>query len=406
VIVPFHGTAAEADAVLAQLGGLRLRDGDELIVADNTAGQVAVDRACGGPVTAFACEVEGSAYAARNEGAEHSRSPWLLFVDADCRLPEDLLDAYFARPPGPRAGAVAGQVLGAPGQPGIVPSYIRSRRHLDQEVLRGHVFRPMAVTANLLVRREAWAELGGFAEMTRSGADSEFCWRLQDAGWELEYAAEAGVLHEHRANLPALLRQTRRDGAGGRWLATRYAGYPARHGWGSFGRAALGALAWPLLGQPRRGLFKALDGVWSLAFNVGTLDDNAPARRLLPASTVVVLDEFPAAADARLSALTAEGGPVRVEARRRPTRMAWRETRGLAANIWEDEGVLTRIRSSLGLRLTGGGGAPAELAAPARRLRTMPRGGQLLAEESMLAVAEELRLLAGRPDIPVEPLGG
>ena len=51
----------------------------------------------------------------------------------------------------------------------------------------------MAVTANVLVRREAWAAVGGFAEGTRSGADADFCWRLADAGWELEYRDGASL---------------------------------------------------------------------------------------------------------------------------------------------------------------------------------------------------------------------
>ena len=48
---------------------------------------------------------------------------------------------------------------------------------------------PGAATANLLVRRAAWAAVGGFLEGIRSGGDFEFCWRVADAGGRLEFRA-------------------------------------------------------------------------------------------------------------------------------------------------------------------------------------------------------------------------
>ena len=280
VVLPFFGGAAEADAALAELAGLRLRSGDELLLVDNTEDGAATVRPSAEQVTVVDCEVKASAYTARNVGVEHSRAPWVLFVDADCRLPEDLLDAYFDPPPGENCGAVAGQVLGLAGQRGTVPGYIRSRGHLDQDLLRRNPYRPMAVTANLLVRREAWEAVGGLAERPLSGADADFCWRLGDAGWNLEYRERACVSHAHRETLGALLRQARRDGSAGPWLARRHRDYPARLGYKGFVRAAMGAIGWPLLGQPRRGLFKAMDGVWGAAFNVGSVvDDASPEPR-------------------------------------------------------------------------------------------------------------------------------
>ncbi len=47
----------------------------------------------------------------------------------------------------------------------------------------------------MLVRRDVWEWLGGFHEGVRSGADVEFCWRVQDADWSLEHRPEARVEH-------------------------------------------------------------------------------------------------------------------------------------------------------------------------------------------------------------------
>lgn len=277
--MPFDGAVPAAAEASARLGAVRVRTGDELLLADNAPAAIPAAGMPSGVVLAR-CPVIRSAYAARNHGASRTSAPWLLFVDADCHLPPDLVDRFFEPPPGAQVGAVAGAVHGLPDQPGFIPAYIRSRRHLDQTELRAHAYRPMAVTANLLVRRSAWEALGGFAEDSPSGADADFCWRLQDLGLELGLNLRASVEHEHRATLRALLAQAHRDGRGAAWLAARHEGYPSALPLRYFGRAAAGALAWPLLGQPRRGAFKALDGVWGAAFNAGSLRRRAAARRL------------------------------------------------------------------------------------------------------------------------------
>jgi hypothetical protein len=73
--------------------------------------------------------------------------------------------------------------------------------------------------------------------------------------------------------------QAHRDGHGAAWLAARHRGYPAALPLRYFARAVAGALGWPLLGQPRRGVFKGLDAVWGAAFNAGSLRRRVAARR-------------------------------------------------------------------------------------------------------------------------------
>ena len=403
VVLPFHGDGAGADAALAQLAGLRTGPGDEVVLADNTPGAVAETRERPEGVRVLACEVKSSAYAARNIGAEATQAPWLLFVDADCELPADLLDAYFDPAPADGEGALAGPVVGDPDQPGLIPSYVRSRGHLDQEWQLQHPYRPLAVTANLLVRRSAWESVGGFAEGTRSGADADFCWRLQDAGWTLGFRERAGVRHRHRESLRALLAQARRDGSAAPWLARRHPGYPPRTPWSAFPRAIAGAFGWPLLGQPRRGLFKAVDGIWAAAFNLGSIaDDAGPLPRLArPPERILLVQEFPAAGDPLVAALAEPGGPVtHVEALRRPARGDWRRGRHVAMRHWEDDNALTRARAA-GLRRERRQGG---LAAPARRFAQAAPGAVVLAEPGLEATAGRIAQLAGRPDLVVESL--
>ena len=398
VVLPFHGTAEDADAALAELARLRVHEGDEVVLADNTQDEVAAARPHAENIDVLSCEVKQSAYAARNIGAESTTAPWILFVDADCLLPEDLLDAYFDPEPGPRCGAVAGQVLGEPDQPGLIPSYIRSRGHLDQEWQVNHPYRPMAVTANLLVRREAWEAVGGFAELTRAGgADADFTWRVQDAGWALDLNTRALVRHEHRDSLRALLHQARRDGSTSPWLARRHPGYPAMAPWRAFPRALAGAVGWPLLGQPRRGLFKAIDGAWSAAFNVGAIVDDAAQDPPEIPGLVLLLEEFPAAGDPRVGALAARDG-LHVEALRRPAVGAWREGRRVSMHHWEDDNARTRALAVVRRRGRGGEAAAAD------RLADAPQDARLLVEPHLMRLARRVTRLARRPDVRVEPL--
>ena len=199
----------------------------------------------------------------------------------------------------------------------------------------------MAVTANLLVRRAAFAEVGGFAEGTRSGADAELCWRLQDAGWGLELRERALVHHEHRADLRALLVQSARDGAGGRWLARRHPGFAPHAPLGrELARAVAGGLAWLLRGRPQRALFKLIDGVHTIAGWAGSLQSNGAPLERPPGAPVAFVEEFPGAP-------VADGAAV--EALRRPATGDWSRARGHAGWWAEDEGAAVRARALLRL---------------------------------------------------------
>jgi GT2 family glycosyltransferase len=228
VVVPFAGTHDQALAVTTMLLGLDRRAEDELIVADNSGTVRPLPALAGtlGTIPAHLivarAEDEASASHARNVGAAAAGNDWILFLDSDVVAPADLLDSFFAVPIGERVGAVTGDIAGIPDTRTLAARYGTARNFLGQ---RSHVSNPVrarASSANLLVRRAAFEHVGGYTEGIWAGEDTDFTWRLQDAGWALEFNEHAVVQHAYRTTLRELGRQWRGYAAGARWLSERY----------------------------------------------------------------------------------------------------------------------------------------------------------------------------------------
>jgi mycofactocin glycosyltransferase len=280
VVVPFGGDRDGAERLLVALGRLDLRDGDEVIVADNTAGGL-LETMSVREATVIAAQQERSSYHARNEGARGAGSDWILFLDADCGPRSGLLDAYFADPISDACGAVAGQILGDPDQRSFAARYARSRKLFDHAEGLIRADGGGAAAGNLLVRRAAFEGVGGFTEGIRSGGDLDLCRRLQAAGWCLEFRPAALVHHRHRATLPSLLGAVARYGAGAHWLNERYPGssppWPLRHGLAGTARDIATRLRER---QVEEALFRGVDGLGLIAHRIGyTASNDAPGQR-------------------------------------------------------------------------------------------------------------------------------
>jgi mycofactocin glycosyltransferase len=276
--VPFRGDRAAADRLAAALGDLDLRDGDEVVIADNSDGGAA-EHLAGDRVRVARAVRERSAYHARNEGARVTTADWILFLDADCRPEPELLDTYFAEPIADDLGAIAGQILGEPGQDTFAARYARSRRLFDHAEGLIRANGGGAAAGNLLVRRAAFDAIGGFTEGIRSGGDIDFCRRLQAAGWRIEFRPQALVYHRHRATLPSLLGAIARYGAGARWLNQRHPGssppWPLRAGLVGTARDVTASVR---TGQVEEAAFRGVDGLGLIAHRVGYASGNRSGR--------------------------------------------------------------------------------------------------------------------------------
>jgi hypothetical protein len=281
VVVPFSGGPAALTRLMAALAALELGDGDEVIVADNR--RAGPDTAGGhGPVRLVPAAGVRAPGFARNRGAEAAAGDWLLFLDADTAPVPDLLDLYFAPAPGRRTGVLAGAIVDRPGGDSLAARVSAERDHMSQRVTLERTGRPYAQTANCAVRRQAFEAVGGFDESARAGEDADLCFRLAEAGWELERRAEAAVEHVTRPGLPALLAQLVTHGRGAAWLERRYPGeFPAprpRQLAGRLAHATRGALGAARRGDRRRLAIALLELVSGAAFDLGRLLPNRPRR--------------------------------------------------------------------------------------------------------------------------------
>ena len=359
VVMPFAGDPSAATSAVGALLELETRPGDKLVVSDNSG--VVVGRP---EITVVHAAAERSPAHARNAGAERASTDWILFLDADCRAPRGLLDAYFKEDVAPDIGALVGEVMPAPDAGTLASRYGAARSFLGQQAHLAHSYRPRAAAANLLVRRAAFEQVGGFYEGVRAAEDTDFSWRLQQEGWRLELRPEAHVEHSYRATLGELRRQWRGYAAGRAWLARRYEGFepePAvrrasRRGWRRIirrrgpdraqrrgpdraGRSGPGRL--------ERGGYLALDAVLAADELLGLTLSNKPVREKAsgagkpPVQVVLVADRFPARADPLVEfARTLER--ARVEAAARPDVVAVEVMRELAIAYREDDGSAAR----------------------------------------------------------------
>lgn len=159
-----------------------------------------------------------------NRAAALSRSAWVAPANADIELRPGALEALLAAGSAdPRVGAVAPRIELPDGStqrsiqrfpgPGEALLYNAALSGLAGRGMRERLFMAghydparrydvdWATGAFLIVRREAWEQIGGFDEQQWMYAeDIDLCWRLARAGWLIRYEPTALIRHELSAS--------------------------------------------------------------------------------------------------------------------------------------------------------------------------------------------------------------
>lgn len=155
--------------------------------------------------------------AARNAGAAHSQSPWLVFLDDDCVPVTDWLIEIakgFAQAPdavigGETRNGLRQDVYAEASQCLFLYLLAYYHQHVGKRTQR-----PYFTSNNLALSRRAFQTVNGFDETMRFAEDRDFCARLVDAGFALLYVPDARVLHYRALNLKTFFRQHEAYGGG------------------------------------------------------------------------------------------------------------------------------------------------------------------------------------------------
>lgn len=223
IVVPVYNRPDELRELMDSLEHQMLRNFEVIVVED---GSTHPSRAvCEQPWSFrvhYIAQANGGPASARNAGVRSSacQAKWVLFFDSDCILPphymglcEELLADY-----------VAVQCFGGPDAAG--PDFSLWQKSVSYAMTspfstggirggseRSGRFHPR--TFNMGVLREAFLQVGGFADM-RYGEDVDLSIRLQRAGYQTQLFSNLFVYHKRRTTYAAFFRQVMHSGRA-RW---------------------------------------------------------------------------------------------------------------------------------------------------------------------------------------------
>jgi glycosyltransferase involved in cell wall biosynthesis len=200
VVIPAYNPGTLLDDQLRALAQQTFAGTWEVVVADNGTTDGSLDGLAGRVAGLDLRVVDASARSgpsyARNTGVREARGDWVALCDADDVVAPGWLEALFAARDG--HDVVSGAMETARLNP-AESVLARGRSSLWTELRPGPCnFLPIVESANLLVRRADFLELGGFDESMPNGEDVDFSWRAQLAGLTLGMAPDAVVHYRFR----------------------------------------------------------------------------------------------------------------------------------------------------------------------------------------------------------------
>ena len=206
VIVCSYNGATTLAACLESLGRIDYASYEVILVDDGSTDDTR-EVAAHFPEVRYIRQTNHGLSHARNTGAAAARGEVFAYTDSDCMADTDwlyylvgtLLSGNFAGVGGPNVspparGWVQACVAAAPGGPSHV---------LLTDVVAEHI-----PGCNMAWYRWAFESVGGFdVEYRKAGDDVDFCWRIQQAGWEIAFSPTAIVWHHRRFTLSAFRKQ-------------------------------------------------------------------------------------------------------------------------------------------------------------------------------------------------------
>ncbi len=218
IIVPVYNRPDEVDELLDSLTRQAYADFEVIIVEDGSSSpcKEVCDKYAGKlPLRYFMKENSGPGQS-RNYGAERAAGEYLIILDSDVVLPDGYLQAVEDEL------TLHGACDAFGGADASHPSFTTVQKAISYSMtsffttggIRGgkkklDKFYPRSY--NMGIRREVYAELGGFSKM-RFGEDIDFSYRIVEAGYKCRLFPEAWVWHKRRTDLKKFFRQVYNSG--------------------------------------------------------------------------------------------------------------------------------------------------------------------------------------------------
>ena len=211
IIIPVRNRPDEISQCLVSLAELDYPpDKKEIIVVDDASEDNTADIVSGFPVMLIKNSNRMQASCSRNLAAKEAKGDILAFIDSDCTAGPLWLKELVSAFNDEMNGAVGGKVDSWFNKKALdryekVSSSLYMGRRAKSSKEEGSFF--YLPTCNLLVKKEIFLKLNGFnADMT-VGEDVDFCWRLKNSGYEIEYRSAGVVFHKHRNKISAFFKR-------------------------------------------------------------------------------------------------------------------------------------------------------------------------------------------------------
>ena len=209
VVIPHLNDAARLEVCLTALAAQRLAPGEgfEVLVVDNGSEEPPAALVAGFPGMRLVAEATPGPGPARNRGIALATAPVVAFLDSDC-LPDPgwlaaMLAGFAAEPACMIQGGAVEIFAADPARPNRAEAFDLVYGIRQEWTIRRHGF---AATANLAVRREVFAAVGGF-EGLHISEDMEWGMRAKARGFPTRFNPEAVMRHPARAAMADLRRQ-------------------------------------------------------------------------------------------------------------------------------------------------------------------------------------------------------
>jgi mycofactocin system glycosyltransferase len=247
IIIPVYNRAGEIGECLKSLLALDYpEERREIIVVDDGSTDDLHEVIGRYPVRLLAYPENRGQSAARNLGVAAARGEIIAFIDSDCVAEPHWLSELTPYFQDPRVALVGGYVAAYYRETWLdryeaAASPLNMGEHLAIGEAQDLDF--YVPTCNLLVRRDAYQEVGGLDEALRFGEDVDLCWKVRKQGRRQLYVPKGVVRHKHRNRLLASARQRFHYGTSEPVLYTRHPEVVKRLPWQPWGLAFWAGLA-------------------------------------------------------------------------------------------------------------------------------------------------------------------